>query len=251
MLLRISLIIAILVGAGTIFVTQKMAREHFASIRDARDENIKGRAQEKSRADKSERDHKATQQVLTQTKETLTKTEEELNGAKQALQTAQDGLAKTKADLNKAVEDRKNAEALLAKWETLGLKPEQIAQLQKDLKIRSDAIAALEDEKKILSRNVAELKNRINLILGPEDYIVELPAGTKGNVVAVDPKWNFVVLDLGADKNMLEGGVLMVHRDSKLVGKIRIREVMANRSVANVLPGWKLGDIEEGDQVLY
>ena len=47
MLLRISLILAILVGAGTIFVTQKMAREHFTAIRDVRDENIKGRATEK------------------------------------------------------------------------------------------------------------------------------------------------------------------------------------------------------------
>ena len=80
---------------------------------------------------------------------------------------------------------------------------------------------------------------------------MELPAGTKGNVLAVDPKWNFVVLDLGSDKQMLEGGVLMVHRNSQLVGKVRISEVMANRCVATVVPGWKLGDIEEGDQVLY
>jgi hypothetical protein len=42
-----------------------------------------------------------------------------------------------------------------------------------------------------------------------------------------------------------------VHRNSKLVGKVRIQQVMANRSVANLMAGWKLGDIEEGDQVLY
>ena len=71
------------------------------------------------------------------------------------------------------------------------------------------------------------------------------------NVLTVDPKWNFVVLDLGADKQMLEGGVLMVHRNSQLVGKVRISEVMPNRCVATVVPGWTLGDIEEGDQVLY
>ena len=120
-----------------------------------------------------------------------------------------------------------------------------------DIKKQGDAIAALEDEKRILARNVKELQNKLDLVLGKDEYVVPLPAGTKGNVVAVDPKWNFVILDLGADKEMLEGGVLMVHRNSKLVGKVRIREVLPNRCVANVIPGWKLADIEEGDQVMY
>lgn len=251
MLLRISLILAILVGAGTIFVTQKMAREHFVAIRDTRDENIKGRATEKSRAEKSERDHTATKQVLTQTKDTLTKTEEDLNGTKQQLTTANDALAKTKADLAKAIDDRKAALAELAKWESTGYKPEGIKALTDNLKTTQDAVAALEDEKKILNRSIAVLQNKLDLLTGPEDHVVKLPPDSKGNVLAVDPKWNFVVLDLGSDKGMLEGGVLMVHRNSKLVGKVRIREVMANRSVANLMSGWKLGDIEEGDQVLY
>ena len=251
MLLRISLILAILVGAGTIFVTQKMAREHFTAIRDVRDENIKGRATEKSRADKSEREHTATKQVLTQTKDTLTKTEEDLNGTKQQLVTAQDALAKTKADLAKAIDDRKAAQAELAKWESTGYKPEGIKTLADNLKITQDTVAALKDEKKILNRNIAVLDNRLKLILGDDEYVVKLPPETKGTVLTVDPKWNFVVLDLGSDKGMLEGGVLMVHRNSKLVGKVRIKEVMANRSVANLMSGWKLGDIEEGDQVLY
>ena len=251
MLLRISLILAIIAGIATIVVTQIKMREHVQGIITVREENIKGRAQEKSRADKSERDHTATKQVLTQTKDTLAKTEEDLNGTKQQLSTSQDSLAKTKADLTKAIEDRKTAEAMIAKWETLRLKPEQISQLVKDLKKSTDNIAALEDEKKILNRTIAELDNRLNLILGKEDYIVKLPPDTKGNVLVVDPKWNLVVLDLGSDKQMLEGGILMVHRNSKLVGKVRIREVMANRCVANVLPGWTLGDIEEGDQVIY
>ncbi len=251
MLLRISLILAILVGAGTIFVTQKMAREHFTAIRDVRDENIKGRATEKTRADKSEREHTATKQVLTQTKDTLTKTEETLSGTQQQLTTAQDALAKTKADLSKAIEDRKAAQAELAKWESTGYKPEGIKTLADNLKSTQDAVAALEDEKKILNRNIVVLENKLKIILGEEDYVVKLPPDTKGTVLTVDPKWNFVVLDLGSDKGMLEGGVLMVHRNSKLVGKVRIKEVMANRSVANLMSGWKLGDIEEGDQVLY
>jgi hypothetical protein len=251
MLLRISLILAILVGAGTIFVTQKMARDHFTAIRDQREDEKKGRQQEKTRADKSERDHTATKQVLTQTKDTLAKTEENLNGVQQQLTTANEALAKTKADLAKAIEERKAKEAELAKWESTGVKPEGIKALLDNLKTSQDAVAALEDEKKILNRNIVVLENKLEILTGKEDYIVKLPPDTKGSVLAVDPKWNFVVLDLGSDKGMLEGGVLMVHRNSKLVGKVRIREVMSNRSVANLMAGWQLGDIEEGDQVIY
>ncbi len=251
MLLRICLILAILVGAGTIFVTQKMAREHVQGIITVREENIKGRAQEKARADKSERDHTATKGLLATKTEALAKTEEELTGTKQQLTAANDRLSKTTTELTTAVERRKAVEAEIAKWESLGLKPEQIRQMMADLKKLQDAIVVLELEKGILNRTIAELKNKIELIIGKEDYVVELPAGTKGNVVAVDPKWNFVILDIGADKGMLEGGVLMVHRNSQLVGKVRIREVLPHRSVANLMPGWKLGEIEEGDQVLY
>ena len=35
----------------------------------------------------------------------------------------------------------------------------------------------------------------------------------------------------------------------KLVAKVRISSVQANRSIANVLPDWKFGDVMEGDTV--
>ncbi len=251
MFLRICLIIAILAGIGTIAVTQIKMREHVQGIITVREDNIKGRAAEKTRADKAEKTLAATRQTLTTTSNTLVKTEEELSGTKQQLVAAQDAGAKVRGELAKQTEARKDAEATLEKWRQLGLSPEQIKGVVAELQIRKDTILVLEDEKKILDRSVKELKNKIALIVGEEDYVVELPAGTKGNIVAVDPKWNFVVLDLGKDKGMLEGGVLMVHRNSQLVGKIRIREVQPTRCVASLLPGWKLGDLEEGDQVLY
>jgi hypothetical protein len=241
--------LAILLGIGTIVVTQKMAREHFTAMRDARDQNAKDRDVATTRYKKAETTLASTSNLLNQTKATLAKTEEELNGTKQQLASTQESLNKTKADLGKANEDRKAALAELAKWESFGLKPEQIGEMIANIKKQQDAIAALEDEKRILGRQVAVLENRVKQLVGP-DYEVPLPQGTKGSVVAVDPKWNFVVLDLGANKGMLEGGILLVHRNSQLVGKVRINEVLASRSIASMMPGWKLGDVEEGDQVL-
>jgi len=50
---------------------------------------------------------------------------------------------------------------------------------------------------------------------------------------------------------MLLHGQMLVSRDGKLLAKVKIVNVEDNRSIANVLPGWELEDIMEGDTVLY
>ena len=78
-----------------------------------------------------------------------------------------------------------------------------------------------------------------------------LPVGLAGKVLVVDPKWSFVVLNIGEKQGAVRRGVLLVSRNSKLIGKVRISSTQAERSIANIMPGWKLGEIAEGDQVLY
>ena len=85
-------------------------------------------------------------------------------------------------------------------------------------------------------------------LLGPNQDIV-LPADLKGKIVAVDPKWDFVVLDIGDDQGVKENGELLVSRDGKLVAKVIVRSLDKDRCIANVVPGWKLGDVIEGDEV--
>jgi hypothetical protein len=67
----------------------------------------------------------------------------------------------------------------------------------------------------------------------------------------VDPKYNFVVLDIGSNKGVEPRGVLVVSRNSKLVAKVRVASVQPDRSIANIIPGWKLDEVMEGDQVFY
>ena len=43
---------------------------------------------------------------------------------------------------------------------------------------------------------------------------------------------------------------MLVSRKGKLVAKVRIWMVQRERCVANVLPGWKLTDVVEGDQAV-
>ncbi len=88
----------------------------------------------------------------------------------------------------------------------------------------------------------------MNELIGT-NYVVTLPADLKGKVVVVDPKWDFVVLDIGDEQGVLQDGELLVSRDGKLVAKVVVRTVEKNRCIANIVPGWKLGEVFEGDQV--
>jgi hypothetical protein len=79
---------------------------------------------------------------------------------------------------------------------------------------------------------------------------VFLPASLRGKVLVTDPKWNFVVLNVGENQGVLEYGEFLVNRNGKLVAKVMVRTVQKDRSIANVLPGWELGEVMEGDQII-
>jgi len=79
---------------------------------------------------------------------------------------------------------------------------------------------------------------------------VTLPRTLQGKVTAVDAQFDFVVLDIGESQGAREHGELLVSRGEKLIGKLRILDVKKDHSIANILPGWKQGEIQTGDFVI-
>jgi hypothetical protein len=100
----------------------------------------------------------------------------------------------------------------------------------------------------VLSRKIYSLSNELAKYIGP-DNIVRLPASLKGKIVVVDPKWDFVVLDIGDNQGVLDRGELLVSREGKLVAKVIVFSTEKDRCIANIVPGWKLGEVIEGDVV--
>ena len=250
MLLRVFLILAILAGIGTVAVTQFMVRPHVQGIISERDTNKQNWDRELARANKLNKDLKTTQETLATTEKTLEETKTSLvamtsrateqerraNGLQQTLDT-------TKRDLTAVQQE-------YAAWKALGIPVEQVSQIIVSEKRFRQLATVLEEEKKVLLKENTRLTNMIaDLTLG-EDLPVPMP-GAKGTVVAVDPKWNFVVLDVGENGGARQKGVFLVSRNGKLVGKVRVTNVQPNRSIANVVPGWQLDEILEGDQVVF
>jgi len=56
-------------------------------------------------------------------------------------------------------------------------------------------------------------------------------------------------LNIGEDQGALQDAELLVSREGKLVAKVVIRSVEKDRCIANILPGWRIGDPIEGDEV--
>ncbi|MEY2787764.1 MAG: hypothetical protein RLZZ34_907 [Verrucomicrobiota bacterium] len=248
---RVALILAVLAAIGSLalsFTVTKPKIEGLVQERNDLQTNLTAAETAKTEAEK-----KAKAAVATADKKTaeLAATQKELETATATAATQQARADKYFADYNKTLADKNAAQEQLAQWSGTGLKPDQILAMKAELKASKELVAVLGDEKSILQRSVASLKNKLSKY-EDENRVVAMP-GLKGAVVAVDPKWEFVVINVGSQQGALEGGLLMVRRGDKLVGKVKIVTVEANRSVANVLPAWKQGDVAvaAGDQVLY
>jgi hypothetical protein len=248
MLMRISLIVAILaaLGAGTLNVLQ--VRDHINTLISERDDYHTQLTQTQATLDTTKKD-------LAKTKSDLADTQQQLADAQTARKKAEDVAAaqQKRADdlsdkLAKATQDRDAAQADLAAYKATGKSPQEIQQLIALIKQDQDTIAAINDEKKVLTRTISRIQNQLDELVGPS-YVVKLRPDLKGSVVVVDPKWDFVVLDIGDEQGVLQDGELLVSRAGKLVAKVIVRTVEKDRCIANIVPGWKLGDVFEGDQV--
>ncbi len=251
MLLRVFLIVAILAGIGVIVISQVQLRPHIQGIIDERTENAKQRDDQKKRANKAETDLKETKGKLSETETKLGDTEKQLVDANTKVADESKRANGLQEDLGKTKMLLKDSQQNIAAWEALGIPVEQVKTViakEKQLRVANDA---LEEEKKILSRKVVSLNTELEKWTKGDDREVVLPTGLRGKILVVDPKWNFVVLNIGEKDGVLQNGIMMVSRESRLLAKVRIMSVQSDRCIANILPGWRLGEVSEGDQVLY
>lgn len=252
MLMRISLILAILAGLGAgVWGYLEVTNQDWGipKLKQQRDsEHSAKMTAQKQLAD-------TTAQLHT-TQNTLSKTQNDLANEKTARKaadekaTAQEKIALDLKDrLTKTEADLESTQADLAAYKATGKSAKDIGDLVATIRKDDDAIAALNAEKLVFQRTIARQSNQLAQLLGTADYVVKLPANLKGSIVAVDPKWEFVVLNVGEDQGVLEEGQLLVSRDSKLVAKVIVRTVYKNSCIANIMPNWKLGEVFEGDTV--
>ncbi len=249
MLIRISLIVAIVLGLAATGLNFSKVKEKITTLQTnlATETEAHKKFEGEFHRTKSELDK--TNAILKTTLETLKATEEEKNTAVANATAQQKRADKLNEDLTKTRKDRDDAQAELAAYKVTGMTAQQVATAQKDIKRLQENIGAMNTENKLLSQKLKKTENELAIYKSP-DFHVPLPAALNGKVMVSDPKWNFVVLNVGEDQGVLQYGELLVNRNGKLVAKVKISAVEKNRCVANVMPGWQLGEVMEGDQVI-
>jgi hypothetical protein len=236
-LTRVSMVVAILaaVSAGALNVT--VLRQRITDLQS----NLKAQTAAREKAE-TEVDRSKGEVARTTAALTAAKLEKE-----QALATAAAESRRAERlnqDLTTVRQERNDAQAEVARYKGAGMEPEQILYVAKDLKDLRKALADAQEQ----TRN---LQAKVKLLAGREAGDLKImPAGLKAKVIALDPKWRFIVLDAGEDQGVIERGELLISREGKLIAKAEVSRVQENRSVANLKPGWELAQVMEGDTAI-
>jgi len=248
MLTRICLGIALAAALAVGIVNIVVLKDKINALATDRNAQRSGKIQAQGERDKAKQAQAKAEKDLVQSQTELAdaKTERDKAVATAAQQTKKaddlsDKLAKTS-------QERDQAQTKLAQWDAIGLSVDQVAKLNRALKDSQEALGIANEEKLVLIHTVARLTNELAKYVGNE-YIVKLRADLRGKILVVDPKWDFVVLNIGENQGVLPDGELLVSREGKLVAKVVVRTVEKNRCIANIIPGWKLGEVIEGDEV--
>jgi hypothetical protein len=248
MLLRISLIVAILAGLGAAGLGYYEVSNQIPALTQQRDTENTAKKDALTKLATSDKNLKKTAAELATTIQDLTDTKGERDKAVARAEAQVKRADELSDKLAKATDERDQAQNMLASYKATDLTPEQIIKLNKTLKEANAQIMVINGEKGILARELAKKTAELQRIIG-DDPTVKLRSDLKGKIVVVDPKWDFVVLNIGDEQGVIQDGELLVSRGGKLVAKVVIRSVQKDRCIANVIPGWKLGEMIEGDDV--
>ena len=251
MLLRLSLVVSILAGGAALYFTHFEVSEKISTLTS----NLQTSQTNEQAARQAESSAREAERTAMDNLETA---EQELAATTTELQSTAAALAeqRKRADDNfdtlaVRTSERNQARAELAAYRATGVGPAEIQAQADELKTVSAERDTYIVENGILLRSIQQLEYDLSRYEGTKEPEVPLPVGLKGRIVAVDPKYDFVVLNIGEADGVLQNGKMLVNRDGKLVAKVRITKVESNRSIANIMPEWKQAEVSEGDQVLY
>jgi hypothetical protein len=251
MSIRLFLTATIALGIAAIATSQFVIRPHIQNLTKARNEAEANRARETAL-------RRAAESMLDQTRQRLAVAESSLQTSRTQLAEmnarmieAAKRATRTESQLTEARTALSGAQADLAAWNSSGVSVDQIKNLMAEMKHLRDTNAVLRTLTQQLSFQLARAQSKLDDIFrGDPNFEPPLPTDLKGNVVAVDPKYDFVVLDIGSAKGLEQNGRLLVNRDSKLVAELKVTRVEKDRSIADIVTGKKFRDVLEGDHVI-
>jgi hypothetical protein len=251
MLLRLSLVVAILAGLAALYFSHFTVGDRINVLNQELERAETQATQAQSDAQRARENERQARQELEATTRDLADRTSTLEMTAARLAEQEKRANKLFEDFTRVDSELRKAQQLVAAYQGTGMDPQQVRILRAQLLEVADARDTFAKEAKMLGQRAEDLARRLARYEGPQEPQVELPVGLVGRVVAVDPRYDFVVLDIGAEDGVKEDGQMLVNRNGQLVARVQVTRVEQNRSIANVLPQWKQDDVMEGDVVFY
>ena len=242
---RVLLVLACILGGASIYFCGKIKenkQELQANLVTAADKLNKSQAalktaeeQRKAKEDetvKAQGELKAAQQLVAEATAKAT-----------TLQTRIDELEKAKtmaaaptSDLSKLANLQKELDDAKAK---LTAAEQQVKDANDQLKAKTDQLTALNSENKVINDKLKAAVSEIRVFKGEPNWAMPLPDGLTGKVLYYDKTWNFVVLDVGKKKGVVQNGKMILHRGTDVLGEVRIATVDDDCSIGDLLGNYK------------
>ena len=164
MLLRISLIVAILAGIGAVVLTQIKVKPHIEGIIAEREKNAKDRDSEKLAKNKAQTQLKETQAKLGDTEKKLTDTEQQRAAAESKASAAETAANALKTQLAATQAAKTESDTKLSEWAVLGVTPQQVKGLSEEVGKLREANKSFTAENKVLLSKVKVLDAQLKAL---------------------------------------------------------------------------------------
>ena len=123
------------------------------------------------------------------------------------------------------------------------------------LKDATTQVGELTQVKETLTNKVKDAESRADDLQKVVDHYknIALRNGLEGEVLAVNPGWNFVVLSIGDRQGAVTNAEMILKRGNSQIGKVRITSVEPSTSVADIVPGSLSRGVrvQPGDRVIF
>lgn len=187
---------------------------------------------------------------LSAAREAVTKAKEEVTAAQEKVTTAEAEITQLKADAEakdtRIAELEQQTSAPAA--DTAAADGPPTEELQARVTELETVNQQLQDQNTGLTTQISELRRK-------EDSRQKglMKPGISGTILAVNQAWNFVVLSLGDRQGVVPNAEMLVQRDGRFLGRIRVTSVEPSTSIADILVRTvpRGFSIMPGDRVVY
>ncbi|HEX8311285.1 MAG TPA: hypothetical protein VF614_08215 [Chthoniobacteraceae bacterium] len=201
---------------------------------------------------------KRAEEDLTAAKTTIEERETALAAQKAEMQTLTTSLADAKTAADASAKQVTDLEAKLASMTTgnsTNPDPTLVNPLQADLDRTKAELAEARQVQETLNARATEAEGKL---AGVERQVQEyktnyVQPGLQGRVLAYNPGWNFVVLNIGDRQGLKANTSMIVVRNGQQVARLRVTSVEPTQAIADVIPGSlpRGGTVQPGDTVVH